>query len=53
MTYTSPSLLSQPKTWLVRLLNDGGRSRRVDFDRERAYGVLHNGSRITIEKETP
>lgn len=46
MTQTSPSRLTLPTTWLVRLLNDGGRSRRVDSDRERAYQALLNGSRI-------
>lgn len=45
MTHTSQSLLTLPTRRLARLLNDGGRSRRVDSDRERAYQALHNGSR--------
>ena len=38
-------MLTLSTTWLTRLLNDGGRSRRVDADRERAYRASQIGLR--------
>ena len=47
MTHT-PSIrrlftLTLPATWLVRPLNDGGRSRQLDAYRERAYQASQIG----------
>lgn len=50
MTHISPSILKRRTTWLARLMDDAGRSRRVDSDREQAYRVLHNAS--LLERDT-